>query len=248
MNYKKYALPAITLIITTIVAFCSIFSLYTSPKSDFQTSRAMEHLKQIGKSPHSVGMKNHDVVRNYITDQLDLLGVKWELQEELFYEPKSKSLANIKNIIVSIPGKKAQKTMAVVSHYDSVPNAPGASDAGLSIASMLECINIIKDEPPLDNNIIFLFTDGEEPGLLGMQSFMTNHKLSQNIDFVINFEARGTSGPSLMFETTQGNLNTVKAFRKASSNITSSSLMPDIYNTLPNNTDFNIAKNKKFRD
>ncbi|MCX7748405.1 MAG: M20/M25/M40 family metallo-hydrolase [Clostridia bacterium] len=241
---KQHILMTFTMIITILIAFYSLFSLYISPKSDFQDKRAMKHLEQISKAPHSVGMKEHDNVRKYIISQLNLLGVKWELQEDLSYIPITSSVANIKNIIATIPGKNPGKTVAVVAHYDSVPMSYGTNDDGSSVAAMLECIAILKDKPALKNDLIFLFTDGEETGLHGMNAFMANHALGKNIDFVLNFEAGGSSGPSLMFETTPGNLNTVRAFHKASSNIISYSVLPRIRKIIPDggSSDYNIAK------
>ena len=51
------------------------------------------------------------------------------------------------------------------------------------------------------NNVIFLITDGEELGLKGAREFLNKNQLASDVDIVLNFESRGTSGPSIMFET-----------------------------------------------
>ncbi|MFP4697765.1 MAG: M28 family peptidase [Eubacteriales bacterium] len=246
LDKNKINILSIFLITITVVILTTA-SLYIKPKTDFQVSRAMTHLEQIGKAPHSVGMKEHDNVRQYILEQLDNLEIEWELQEDLYFEKENNNLVKIKNIVARIPGKKPDNAIAVAAHYDSVSSSFGTNDNGVNVAAMLECINIIKNEPQLENDIIFLFTDAEEEGLMGMKSFANNHKFSKDIKFLMNFEARGTSGASLMFETTPGNLQTIKKLNKASSNIISNSLMTDIYNLMDNDTDYTVLKDKKIQ-
>jgi Zn-dependent M28 family amino/carboxypeptidase len=51
-----------------------------------------------------------------------------------------------------------------MGHYDSVLNSPGASDDVHAVANMLEVARLLKEEE-LENDVIFLITDGEELGL-----------------------------------------------------------------------------------
>ena len=85
-------------------------------------------------------------------------------------------------------------------------------------------------------SVIALITDGEEAGLLGAAAFVREHPLAKDVAFVLNFEARGTSGRSFMFETGPGNLDAARALRKAG-NATAGSVYATIYRTLPNDTD-----------
>ena len=55
--------------------------------------------------------------------------------------------------------------------------------------------------PDLQRPIYLLFTDGEELGLLGAQQFVKRHPLSAKKPIVLNFDARGTSGPVVMYES-----------------------------------------------
>ena len=70
---------------------------------------------------------------------------------------------------------------------------------------MLETLRALKSSPPLKNDTVFLFTDGEEVGLLGATAFVKEHPWAKDIGVALNFEARGSSGPSFMFETSDGN-------------------------------------------
>ena len=58
---------------------------------------------------------------------------------------------------------------------------------------------------PLARPVTFLFNEGEEMGLLGARAFMDGDPLRERIDTLINLEARGVSGPAVMFETSRPN-------------------------------------------
>jgi RNase P/RNase MRP subunit p29 len=88
----------------------------------------------------------------------------------------------------------------------------------------------------LAHDVIALFTDGEESGLLGAAAFVREHPWAKDVGVVLNFEARGTSGRSFMFETGPGNLDAARALRSAR-DATAGSVYATIYRTLPNDTD-----------
>ena len=57
----------------------------------------------------------------------------------------------------------------------------------------------------------------------------------------LNFEARGTSGPSLMFETSPGNAGLIRALSAArGTRLFASSLSSEIYRRMPNDSDFTV--------
>ena len=61
--------------------------------------------------------------------------------------------------------------MLVVAHYNSQPHAPGAGDDGAGVAAMLETLRALRVGPPLLHDVIWLFSDGEEAGMLGAQAY-----------------------------------------------------------------------------
>ena len=63
----------------------------------------------------------------------------------------------------------------MVAHYDSVPSSPGAGDNAASVAAILEAIRALKAGSALRNDLIVLFTDGEELGLLGAKGFVETY-------------------------------------------------------------------------
>ena len=59
---------------------------------------------------------------------------------------------------------------------------------------------------------------------------------------MLNFDARGNSGPSIMFETSEGNGWLVNQFAQAAPHPLATSLSMDIYKIMPNNTDMTVFK------
>lgn len=82
-----------------------------------------------------------------------------------------------------------------------MPAGPGASDDGAAVATVLEIARILAARPASRHPVVLLITDGEEAGLLGAFLFVREHPLAKQVRAAVNLDARGTSGPSLMFET-----------------------------------------------
>ncbi len=86
-----------------------------------------------------------------------------------------------------------------------------------------------------------LFTDGEEAGLLGARAFVDEHPLMARVGVLVNLEARGTGGRSLLFQTSgPGNAGLVAAAAAALARPAASSLFAAVYERLPNDTDVSV--------
>ena len=64
------------------------------------------------------------------------------------------------------------------------------------------------------------------------------HPLAADGGVVLNFEARGTTGPAIMFETSRGNADLVGVFAEAAPHPVATSFAVEVYRMLPNDTDF----------
>ena len=216
-----------------------------APSNEFSAARAMKHLEAIAQSPRPVGSAEHAAAREYIVSQLRAQGVEPEVQEAVAVGRRREQAhaATVRNVIGVLKGLNNGNAKAVLlaSHYDSVLRGPGAADDGAAVASMLETLRALKSNPPLQNDVIFLFTDAEETGLLGARAFV-KHPLAQKVGLVINFDARGTSGPAIMFETSEGNGWLIGEFAKAAPHPIANSLSYDLYKLLPNDTDLSVFK------
>jgi len=216
------------------------------PLSEFSTKRALEQVKNISQKPHFVGSENHVVVAHYLVKELQNLGLETSVQEGFAFSDWG-TLTKCKNILARIKGSNSDKALLLLSHYDSAPHSSsqGASDAGSGVATILESVRaFVYNKTAHKNDIIILFSDAEELGLNGAALFVTEHKWAKEVGLVLNFEARGSSGPSYMLmETNTGNAGLVKEFASANTKFpVSNSLMYSIYKMLPNDTDLTVFR------
>lgn len=253
MDYLKRAavIPFIVLLVGGLTVWYAFSSIQPpspageeAPATAFSAERAFKHVEAIARKPHPVGTAEHDSVRIYLLNQLEQLGLSPEIQEGLYTAKRGRTglAADLKNILVKIPGSDPTNTILLMSHYDSVPTGKGGADDASGVAAILETIRAVKAGTLLANNTWILFTDGEELGLYGAELFFEEYSGAENIDLVINLEARGTGGPSIMFETNSGNSAIIPPFAKATTYPVANSLTYTIYKLLPNDTDMSVSK------
>lgn len=214
--------------------------------AEFSTERAFNQVKIIAHKPHYVGSTNHELVANYLKLELNRIGLETSTQEGFTLNDKG-LLVKSKNILARIKGTNNSKALLLLSHYDSAPHSfsKGASDDASGVATILEGIRaFLYSKHPQKNDIIILFSDAEELGLNGAALFVNKHPWAKDVGLVLNFEARGSSGPSYMLmETNKGNQALVKEFSNAKAKYpVSNSLMYSIYKMLPNDTDLTVFR------
>ncbi|SFR61233.1 M28 family peptidase [Maribacter stanieri] len=213
--------------------------------TEFSTNRALQHVKEISKEPHGVGFPAHTTVRNYITNELKNLGLETSLQEG-YTSGDWGNLSKAENILARIKGSESGKALLLLSHYDSSPHSShGASDAGSGVATILESVRaFLKTNTTPKNDIIILISDAEELGLNGADLFVNKHEWLKDVGLVLNFEARGSGGPSYMLmETNKGNSKLISEFIAANPEFpVANSLAYSIYKMLPNDTDLTVFR------
>jgi hypothetical protein len=214
--------------------------------AEFSTERALNQVEIIAQKPHYVGSTNHELVANYLKLELNRIGLETSVQEGFTLNDKG-ILVKSKNILARIKGTNNTKALLLLSHYDSAPHSfsKGASDDASGVATILEGVRaFLYSKHPQKNDIIILFSDAEELGLNGAALFVNQHPWAKDVGLALNFEARGSSGPSYMLmETNKGNEALVREFSKAkTSHPVSNSLMYSIYKMLPNDTDLTVFR------
>ncbi|TCP58077.1 peptidase M28-like protein [Tumebacillus sp. BK434] len=215
------------------------------PADQFSAERAVKHVEQIAKVPHPTGSKEAAEARDYLLGELKALGLDGQVQEadSARFTHGTVYSGHIQNVIGRLKGSAdGGKAILIAAHYDSVPTAPGASDDGAAVGAMLETLRALKEGPQLKHDVIFLFTDGEEAGLLGANAFVKEHPWAKDVGLVLNFEARGYKGPAFMFETSDGNGWVMNEFTKAAEHPVANSMLYDMYKLLPNDTDLTVFK------
>ncbi|HYV10582.1 MAG TPA: M20/M25/M40 family metallo-hydrolase [Pyrinomonadaceae bacterium] len=242
-----------TIAFAVFVAISTLLVLYqqtpprpvgaNAPADVFSSGRAMESLKTIAQKPHPIGSPEHEAVRAFVLQQLTALGLQTEVQTTAgrgIVNERPASVA-VNNIIAILKGNGSGRALLLAAHYDTVPVSPGASDDGAGVATLLETARALKSGPPLRNDLIFLFSDGEETGLLGAQAFL-QHPLSKQVALALNFEARGASGPSVLFETSDNNAWLIDEFAAAAPYPNGNSVAYEVYRLMPNSTDLQVFK------
>jgi hypothetical protein len=149
----------------------------------------------------------------------------------------------VENIVARLDGTAGDGAILLMAHYDSVGAGPGVSDDLAGTAAVLEVARALKAGPPPKNPVIFLVTDGEEAGLLGARAFAET-PLAREVKVILNLEARGTKGPSLLFETIGDDGWLVPLFAAGASRPITSSVFVTIYQMMPNDTDLTVFKQR----
>jgi hypothetical protein len=206
----------------------------------FNAAAAHERLVRIlgDETPHPVDSAAQDGVRVRLLREIAALGLAPEVREHFACRAQPRSAlidcGVVRNIVFSV-GPESGPAVLAATHYDSVPAAPGASDAGAGIAVWLEVARRLSQQR-LARRVIFLISDGEEPALLGAHAFAQSDPLMNDVEAVVNLEARGTHGPAIFFESNQPNADAVAAFAQAPRGV-ANSVMADVYALLQNSTD-----------
>lgn len=213
----------------------------TAPASWFSAARAIAFEREIvANVSHPVGTAAHDAVRERLAARFRALGYDVAIQRTFACSPYV-TCAPVANVIARTPGDARPDALILAAHYDSVPAGPGASDDGQGVAALVEVARALRNER-FRNPIIYLITDAEEVALLGAEGFVADQDLLRNAAGVINIEARGTDGPSFLFETSRQNEWIARTIASALPRPATSSLYYDIYELLPNDTDLTVFK------
>jgi hypothetical protein len=224
----------------------------TAPADAFSAVRAVDHVKRIADRPRPTGSPAHAETRDHLVDVLRGLGLETRVQHtaaaasapELSPTGTNASYANLRlaNVVARLPGSASTRPVALVTHYDTVPTSPGANDAGVPVSVLLETARAMRAGPQPRNDVLFVFTDAEESGLLGAQALAAAAEVLPRDAVVLNFEARGSAGPSLMFETGADDGWLIGTLADHVPNARTSSLLDVAYRYMPNRTDFTVLK------
>ena len=213
-----------------------------APASEFSADRAMKHVRAIASKPHPAGSPEAAAARDYVVTELGMLGIPAEIQlgAGLYQRNAFVFAGRTENVVARVKGTGGGRAVLLCGHYDSVRSGPGAADDGHAVGVLLETARVLKSGAPLKNDVIFLF-DVEETGMTGADAFARTHPWRKDIDVVLNFEARGTTGPVFMFQTSDNNGALIREFAAASYPI-ATSLTYEIYKRLPNDTDMSVFR------
>jgi acetylornithine deacetylase/succinyl-diaminopimelate desuccinylase-like protein len=176
--------------------------------TEFSAGRAMQDLAVIAQEPHPMGVSQaHAEVRDYLLSEIRALGLEPQVQETMgvrTLQPGWLLGGAVENILVRVPGRDPDGAILMMSHYDTTPGAPGGVDSSSGVAAVLELLRALQAGPPLRQDTIFFFSDGEEPGTLGSHAFVAQHPWLEEVRLAINMDSY-QMGPPMLVRTTTGN-------------------------------------------
>ena len=209
----------------------------SAPDSVFSADRAMRYVRAMSERPHPPGTVEHARVRDYVAAELTALGIEPQIQRTTAIGKRFQAAGRVENVLGRLPGTKpGGPAILLAAHYDGVGASPAAGDDASGSSVLLETLRALKAGAPLEHDVTFLFTDIEEGGLLGAAAFVAEHPWAKDVEVMINFEARGTGGTAVMFQTGPGNLDQIRLLRRLP-DIAASSVAVTVYRFLPNDTD-----------
>jgi hypothetical protein len=213
----------------------------------FDAHRAAARLERIlgDQGPHPVDSDANDAVRERLVAQMRAVGLEPRVTDDFACNERrgrAVSCARVRNLVATI-GSAQGRHLLLVSHYDSTPVGPGASDDGIGVASMLEVAALLRGRR-LARPVTFLFNEGEESGLIGARAFLVRDPLAARVDVAVNLESRGVTGPAIMFETSRPNAAAIALYRSAVARPVGNSLSTDLYGLIPNSTDVSVLNER----
>jgi hypothetical protein len=213
-----------------------------APASEFSAERAFASVESIAEVPHVAGSPENDDVVAGLVETLTDLGLNPRVQNAVGVRegaPGEAAMARVRNVVALLPGSDPTGRLYLMAHHDSAEAGPGAADDAAGVAALLESVRALTAGPALRNDVVVVLTDAEEACLCGAEAFAASHPLAGG-GVVLNVEARGTSGPPIMFETSLGNADLAATFAEAAAHPVASSFAVEVYRALPNDTDFSV--------
>ena len=212
-----------------------------APAGEFSATRAYAHVEQIGSQVHPVGSAGATQVRDHIVSALTDIGLQPQVRDGVGFSGALSGppgMAAVRNVVAVVPGSAPTGRVVLFAHYDSVQVSYGGNDDGAGVSTLLETARAVMAGPRPANDLVFLFTDGEEACLCGAESFVSQDPLAADGGVALNFESRGSTGPAVMFETNRGNTDVVGMYGSAVPYPVATSFAVEVYRLLPSDTDF----------
>src|SRR5262245_6154150 len=142
----------------TLAALALTACARSAPRFSLDNARAHVNMLAgtIGSRP--IGSPENERARQYIVEQLRLYGFDVRVQEVDARLAEAGATAHVNNIIAVKTGA-SRDAIALVSHYDSVPEGPGATDDAFGVAVSLEAARVLGARADRRHSLMVLVTD-----------------------------------------------------------------------------------------
>ncbi len=215
---------------------------------EFDANRAAARLARVlgDQRPHPVDSDAGDAVRARLIAEMRGVGLAPRVTDDFacnsFPHNRNVACARVRNLVATI-GPPGGRHLLLVAHYDSTFAGPGAADDGIGVAAMLEVAEAMRGMR-LARPVTFLINEGEEMGLLGARAFLERDPAAGGVEWAVNLEARGVTGPAIMFETSRPNGRAIAWYDIAAARPVANSLSTDLYRLIPNSTDVAVFEER----
>ncbi|XP_019198437.1 PREDICTED: endoplasmic reticulum metallopeptidase 1-like [Ipomoea nil] len=199
-------------------------------ETGFSEVAAMNHVKALSQlGPHPLGSTALDTALQYVLQVAEGIKEEAfgdvNVDVEVFhansgvntlvgglYFGKTPVYSDLKHVVMRLSpkstadklreGEDEEDAILVSAHVDTVFAAEGAGDDSSNVAVMLEVARGLSKQATgfKNNSVIFLFNTGEEEGLNGAHSFVTQHPWINTVRVAIDLEAMGIGGKSGIFQ------------------------------------------------
>ncbi|EJD06808.1 Zn-dependent exopeptidase [Fomitiporia mediterranea MF3/22] len=236
MGFRDYvaavlAFKTIPVMVVTVVVYAAIYlsiaildDLPSVPSARNQlglnVDQAYADLHKIAGLPHPYNSHQNDVVREYILDRVQdiashssFVTIDDDLTSNVTFGQTWGSDGGLaayfegSNILVKVNGRLPQLDGVLFSaHFDSVSTAPGATDDGMGVATLIALVeHFSKKGNQPKRTVVFNINNAEEDGLYGAHAFLEHPWFNLTGDFV-NLEGAGAGGRPLLLRTTSTRL------------------------------------------
>jgi hypothetical protein len=210
----------------------------------FSAARAQAHVQALAVAPRSIASPGNRQARDYLLAQLRGIGLAPEVQTAMVRTASGDLTANVRvtlaevhNVIVRKPGMVAghgsRPAVLAVAHYDSGSASLGAADGAASSAALLETLRVLQAGPPLDNDLLVVFTDGDAGQALGTRGFVESHPWARRARVALRFDKLGNRGALQLIGADHADAFTVGAWSALAPHPQGSSFMGELYARLP---------------
>ena len=206
----------------------------------FNAARAQAHVQVLARAPRPAGSVTNARAREYLLARIRALGLEPEVQVDTvsatswdWMSHGQSTMATARNIVVRKRGGARHGAVLAMVHYDSAAPTPGAADGGASAAALLETMRALQAGPPLDNDLLFVFTDADTVQAMGARAFMQSHPWAKQVRVALRFDNAGNRGPLELIDAAHADGFALDAWARAAPQPQGSSFMAELYDRLP---------------
>ena len=202
--------------------------------------RMARHLQALVE-PRQIATGGNARARDYLVAQLRAMGLAPEVQRATvrksvvyFFGGRHTTIGVVHNVVARIRGSAPdagrRPALLLTTHYDSGSATLDAARGAPGVAALLETARALRAAPPA-NDVLLLFADGHQVGMLGAQGFAGQHHLARRVGLTLRFD--DGDGALRLFTTSGADGAALAGWQRAAPEVRGSSLLAEMTRMLP---------------